>query len=135
VLDDTGPPGGQDSGEAPPPVDYCAGGAPAGGPFGYNADVRPILDLRCATCHTTSSNGGFSVPDGADGLVERPARGHADLPLVRAGAPESSYLWLKMTNTHRDVGGAGDWMPRGGQRLDAEECAVVEGWILGGAEP
>lgn len=135
VVDSGGEPPLDSAAPDPPPVEHCTGGSPATGAHGYVADVRPILDVRCASCHTSSSNGGFSVPRTADGLVARAARGHAELPLIDPGLPEGSYLWRKLTNTHGEEGGDGDWMPRGGQRLDADECAIIEAWIAGGAAP
>jgi len=53
--------------------------------------------------------------------------------LVEPYAPESSYLVLKLRGTQSSVGGGGDTMPTGGERLDDADIAAIEAWIANGA--
>ena len=56
-----------------------------------------------------------------------------EVPYVTPGAPESSYMLMKLEGTFGDVGGAGDQMPRGRDPLPAETLELFEGWISAGA--
>ena len=113
---------------------------------GAQADSEPAAvptfeDLKTTLFEPTCSgvgchlNGGTSAPilDSAEaydtllGFAEG-----ADLNYVVPGDLEASYLWHKVKGTHRDVGGSGSAMPLGGT-LSAEQIALLEEWILGGA--
>jgi hypothetical protein len=113
---------------------------------GVEADADPAVvptfgDLTTTLFEPTCSgigchlNGGTSAPvlDAADayetllGFAEG-----ADLNYVVPGNLEASYLWHKMKGTHRDVGGSGSAMPLG-STVSAEQIALLEAWILGGA--
>ena len=54
---------------------------------------------------------------------------------IEPGDPANSYLWHKFNNSHLSVGGTGSRMPKGGQPLGAADLALIEQWILDGANP
>ena len=103
---------------------------------GYAADVQPIWNANC-TCHLMGSSGTMTAPF----LTLNPDLSHAELvgvaaeqaalSRVEAGDATASYLWLKLTDAHAEVGD-GTIMPQGGM-LDADTLAIVRAWIDGGA--
>lgn len=135
-------------------------GALGGGCFGpqsYPADISfadhvyPILQGGCITagCHTASENALLLPTDDAQGaydlLVDVPSVRMTSaqmsdptvMPLdyVEMGTPDQSYLWLKITGTHREVnGGGGLPMPPSGALCSSDMNAVYR-WIFEGAAP
>lgn len=78
----------------------------------YSADIRPILDLRCAGCHNASS------PQGGISLVT-----HAQV----AGMASNGKLYAAINHT-------GPYpMPKGQSKLDACTIAKFKNWIDDGA--
>ncbi len=104
----------------------------------YEADVQPIWNAAC-TCHLMGPSGTMAAPF----LTLNPGMSHAQLvgaaseqsavDRVVAGSLAESYLWLKLTNMHAEVG-EGTVMPQTGA-LEADQLAVIETWILDGAQP
>lgn len=92
-----------------------------------------VLTPSCgfSSCHGGGA-GGLTL-DGSDAdhgrLVGAAAIGLAGATLVVPGAPDDSYLWVKMSG---EGDRAGDVMPPGGS-LDADALAQVRGWIAEGA--
>ncbi len=92
-----------------------------------------VLTPSCgfSSCHGGGA-GGLTL-DGSEAdhgrLVGAAAIGVADATLVVPGAPDQSYLWVKMSG---EGDRAGDVMPPGGS-LDADALAQVRGWIAEGA--
>lgn len=97
--------------------------------------IRPLFDAHCTSCHegprppmdlnlTASWAYGMAV-NVASGQLRRLRR-------VTPGAPEQSYLYLKLTGTHLAVGGSGTPMPPGSP-LSPDEIARVRDWIAQGA--
>lgn len=104
----------------------------------YVDDVQPLWNAGC-TCHLMGSSGTMTAPfltlnpDVSYGELVGVSATQAELPRVTAGSLEESYLWLKMTDAHLEVG-EGTVMPQGGM-LPPEQLDVVRAWILQGAEP
>lgn len=110
------------------------GGEPAGPSFA--AEVWPMLDASCG-CHMDKNGAGkLKLGQGGayDNLVGQPSSQLPAMLLVEPGSSETSYLWHKMANTHKSVGGKGKVMPPGG-KLGKSELDVVKQWIDGGAQP
>ena len=117
----------------------------------FEEHVFPIIEGGCilANCHADGDNA-LILPDGDpmgtyDMLVDAPAaRLEAAnmmdpmvtvLDYIEPGAPDQSYLWLKVTNTHREVlGGGGLPMPPGGELCPSDMRAMYK-WIYQGAAP
>jgi hypothetical protein len=106
----------------------------------FAIDVQPILDDRCL-CHMEGSSGTMVAPtltlnaDVAFSQLVGTSSTQAPAVLrVKAGDPEASYLWRKLTGTHVAAGGSGNAMPPTGT-LPIEERDAVETWILEGALP
>lgn len=55
------------------------------------------------------------------------------MDLIKAGDPDNSYLFLKLTNKHLDAGGSGDPMPQFSPILAADKIMLIEEWITAGA--
>lgn len=119
--------GGSTEGTEPDPVDY-------------EMEVQPIWEGNCG-CHFNPIGGGDAqaAPDtdlrlnaelALDHLVGMASEDVPDMKRVEPGAPEESYLWRKITDTHLDVGGEGNAMPPS-LVLDDDEMDTIERWILG----
>ncbi len=92
----------------------------------FNAEVRPILNAKCITCHGgVKQNGGFSLLFREDALGNTKS-GH---PAIIPGHPGKS-AFIKLL-THPDPE---ERMPLGKDPLTPEEIAVLERWIRQGAE-
>lgn len=103
----------------------------------YQQDIVPILEQNCATCHLTGEEaGGMSlVGDAAVGfLVGKPSQEVPTILRVEPGAPDKSYLVMKLEGTHLDHGGSGARMPFGGFPLDDADMAKIRAWIAQGAK-
>lgn len=102
----------------------------------YQKEIVPILEQNCATCHLTGEEaGGMSlVGDSAIGfLVGKPSQEAPAVMRVEPGAPDKSYLVMKLEGTHLDHGGSGSRMPFGGFPLDNGDVAKIRTWISQGA--
>jgi hypothetical protein len=121
-----------------------AGGSEAGGngPPGTFADVQAIFDAHCTNCHDAQIMGIPSYPslslvaaDAYAALVDKPADQVCGGQRVVPGAPEKSYLMLKIGPGNPC---SGDHMPRPfeiGPRIDlsSAELETVRSWIAAGA--
>ena len=90
-------------------------GAHAQEPVSFARDIAPILKTQCATCHLTGQEaGGMALhPRKAYSSLVNVAAQESALLRVKPGAPEQSYLMLKLDGTHLDAGGQGARMPFG----------------------
>ena len=98
----------------------------------YAADVAPLVDSRCASCHSGPSPAAGLPLDGASGLpgtVERTSSQWLGWRVVDPGAPERSYLMYKIVAA---PGVMGEAMPPRAP-LGTEERRTLERWIAGGA--
>lgn len=102
----------------------------------FSQQVVPLLQTKCATCHLTGSEAGSLslVPAKAFGsLVDRPSTEVPALMLVKPGAPDESYLIMKLEGTQAQHGGSGMQMPLGAAPLSASQIEPIRKWILDGA--
>lgn len=118
--------------------------APAGGPaaapkavdLSHDRDLQPIWDRHCVDCHAGHTDGRLSLRRGeAMGHLLGPSSQAHDRPIVTPGDPARSYLLDKLRGQAGDVpGGLATPMPPV-LTLPAEDVALVEAWITGGALP
>ena len=103
----------------------------------FARDIAPLLNARCASCHLTGQEeGNLALESSAAyaSLVGKPSI-ESDLLRVKPGAPEQSYLMLKVEGRHLDAGGTGVRMPFGATPLDAATLNILRQWIADGALP
>lgn len=104
--------------------------------LGFDTDVWPIVAERCG-CHLDGNGAGqlkLAKDVAYDNLVGQPSNQADKMLLVAPGDVEASYLWFKLNNTQKSVGGSGKRMPPGGA-LDPADIDVVAQWIADGATP
>lgn len=91
-------------------------------PVSFREQIRPILQERCAACHSgAGAQQGFrvaSVPELLEGGESGPA--------LAPGEPGASLIMSK-------IQGSRPAMPPTGEPLAAEEIALLGAWIAGGA--
>lgn len=108
----------------------------AGG-LSFAADVyEPIISIKCG-CHMVGAGGMVMGADATSAyavLVGVPSEDVPALSRVEPGDTAASYMFNKISGTQLDVGGMGSKMPLG-DMLTPEQVAVIEQWILDGAQP
>ena len=119
-------------------TDGTGGDMTTGAPEANFASVQEIITASCS-CHAgpaSADNGNLNFPamDLHTALVGVKAPS-VDLNLIEAGDPEASYLYLKVAGGYEDEGGVGDLMPPTMGLMDDDKVALIEAWILAGAEP
>jgi len=94
-------------------------------------------DCASSLCHSGNPPGHapLSLDDDRsyDELINRPASQAASILLVRPGAPDQSYLMLKLLGTVGASGSVSTRMPLNRPAIDADRLAAVRAWILRGA--
>ncbi len=101
----------------------------------FSADIQPIFDAECTTCHRSPRPQG-DLDLSSDGYGDIVGVASGDVPsmdYISPGDTTNSYLWHKINGTQASVGGSGDDMPKGGSALSAVNLALIESWILAGA--
>ena len=98
-------------------------------------DLVPVLRANCATCHLTGSEAG--------NLALHPGAAYKNLVgvqsieskwlRVKPGAPDESYMLMKIDGTHLDAGGSGGRMPYNMEPLDAATRGKFRDWVAAGA--
>jgi len=93
-------------------------------------DLVPVLRANCATCHLTGSEAG--------NLALHPGAAYKNLVgvqsieskwlRVKPGAPDESYMLMKIDGTHLDAGGSGGRMPYNMEPLDAATRGKFRDW-------
>jgi len=86
--------------------------------------ARQLLRHRCVDCHGVETRESGLRLDSRTGLQ----RGGDFGPVVRAGQPDQSELFLRVTSDHESK-----VMPPDGDRLAADEIALLSEWIAAGA--
>lgn len=124
--------GGEGSG------DTTTGGGSTGGDAGpsFVGEIWPIFSAACG-CHKDNNGAGGLVlkkSNAFDNMVGEPSSQLPAMMLVEPGDPAKSYLWHKLNDTQKSVGGKGKKMPPGGL-LKKDELALVMQWIEQGAAP
>ncbi len=106
----------------------------ADGVVSFKNQVLPILTERCVMCHVQGAEqGALSLfPEAWSQLVGVKASESA-LNRVEAGAPERSYLYLKLLGQQESAGGSGERMPFQQDPLTAQELDLFRRWIAEGA--
>jgi len=101
----------------------------------FRKDVLPVLNSQCVMCHLPGAeSGGLSLhPDPLASLVGI-ASHQSSLKLIEPGAPDKSYMYLKLTNAQESVGGSGLQMPPI-HRLEDTQLEAIRRWIEQGAKP
>ena len=94
----------------------------------FAENIHPMLEQRCGTCHENDGEGvaasGFSVAS-YDDLMKGTKYG----PVIEPGnSLNSSFMLLVEQKTSREI-----HMPRGSERLNDEQIAMLKTWIDGGA--
>ncbi len=98
-------------------------------------DLQARFDFECAHCHgpvDPFSSLDLSAPF-EDAVVDVQSI-QVPLPLIKPGARDESFLYLKITFHHLDVGGDGEGMPpafEGYLPWSAEEAERLGRWIEG----
>src|SRR5262245_6322343 len=89
----------------------------------FTRDVRPILQQRCYSCHgPEKQRSSFRLDRKADAL----RGGESGRAIVPGKSADSPLI-------HRATGRDGSFMPPKGERLTAEQVAVLRAWIDQGA--
>jgi hypothetical protein len=107
---------------------------------GFLERIAPLLAANCGGCHSKERAEGDLVLVGEglyDAIVSKPAA-HDPMgrPYIDPGKPESSYLYLKLTNDPTIDGKAMPLDPLAGVRRLAEaELNDLALWITEGASP
>jgi serine/threonine-protein kinase len=79
-----------------------------------------IIEERCASCH----DGQGHPLDALDRVSLTQLRDNGQPAFIHPGDPEKSYLWTLVS---------ADVMPKGDDKLDESEKAILKNWILEGA--
>ena len=100
----------------------------------FRADVMPLLTTRCVMCHVEGAEqGNLSLyPDAWAQLVGVPSQ-QSPLKRVEPGAPDKSYIYVKVLGTQLDAGGTGLRMPFQQDPLSPAELELLRKWIEQGA--
>ena len=115
----------------------AAGGVASGGgnprPVSFEADVQPIFDENCVTCHQSSgAPQGLVLEDGQSwGSLLHGRSAESKLALVVPGNPDESYLFHKLAGTQARTGSGAQMPP--GDPLAPDKVAIVQRWIAAGA--
>jgi mono/diheme cytochrome c family protein len=107
------------------------------GAVSYAKDIEPIFQSACGDCHGADNPKkglDLSTGHGLANMLDRPSQEVRELPLLKAGDPAGSYLWIKLSHTNTE----GRGMPRtlfGSKKLPQAELDLIERWITEGAKP
>lgn len=94
-------------------------------PVSFRRDIAPILQRRCAVCHSEeSAKGGYRL----DSYQRMSRAGESELLPIVAGQPEKSELYQLLIESD-----ANDRMPQRAEALPKPEIALIERWIKEGA--
>ncbi len=125
--------GSTDDGTPMPEPDDCLEGAELSSPPTIT-ELWPMLEASCTSgvdgCHFSQAPVMSDAAAAHTNLIDVMSAG--GLVYVTPGAPDDSYLWHKVVDTHLEVGGDGLRMPLG-PPLCAEGVVGLYAWILGGA--
>jgi cytochrome c len=101
----------------------------AASPEFYTAQVLPILQKNCYTCHAGATHRGGLAIDTHDALM----KGGNDGPVVVPGDPDKSLL-IQLVGPHGMLAGMPVTMPPGTRtKLTDAEIATLTQWVKAGA--
>lgn len=90
-------------------------------PVSFRAEIAPLLQRRCANCHSEeNAKGDYRL----DSFVKLLEKGASDLPSVVAGKAEESELYRLLLESNAE-----DRMPQKADALPPEEIALIKRWI------
>lgn len=99
----------------------------------FRQEVQPLFEEKCSPgCHEPDGfNGELFLGDewGPETFIGVESS-QAPMNLVEPGDLEESYLWHKLSSTHKDVGGSGQPMPYADWPLPDDDLATIEEYIL-----
>ena len=95
------------------------------GPVDFVAHVKPVLEAKCAMCHNREALPGHMSLASRKEAVRTKALGTYIVP----GHPETSLLVANVKTVHQKV----SIMPAVGERLTADEYAIINKWVKEGA--
>ena len=101
-------------------------------------NVKSVIFPSCG-CHNSDPNdalnGNFTMKTGMEyaSIVNVKSGQLATMDFIKPSDPDTSYLFLKMTNKHLDAGGSGETMPQFSPVLPADKLMLIEEWIAAGA--
>jgi hypothetical protein len=118
-----------------PPATATAADAAATSAVSFSRDLVPVLKSSCATCHLTGSEAGNLAlhPGAAYKSLVNVQSIESKWLRVKPGAPDESYLLMKIDGTHLDGGGSGGRMPYNMEPLDAATRQHFRDWVAAGA--
>jgi mono/diheme cytochrome c family protein len=101
----------------------------AGGPVSFKADVQPIFQKNCVSCHTPGGEG--TTASGLDlTSYEGVMRGTKYGPMIVPGDPDySNLMWLLDWHASPQLR-----MPHNKSQLPAADRDVIRNWIRQGAK-
>ena len=101
----------------------------------FKRDLVPVLRRSCATCHMTGTEPGHMAlhPGAAYRSLVGVASTQSKSLRVKPGAPQQSYLIMKLDGTYLDAGGTGARMPLAAPPLDEATLTRFREWIAAGA--
>ena len=113
---------------------FAAAASALDGAVSFRNEVLPILNERCVMCHVQGAEqGSLSLfPEAWSQLIGVQAIESA-LKRVEPGAPERSYLYLKLLGQQESAGGSGARMPFQQDPLTAQQMELFRRWIAEGA--
>jgi hypothetical protein len=105
------------------------------GAVSFSRDLVPVLKSSCATCHLTGTEAGNLAlhPGAAYKSLVNVQSIESKWLRVKPGAPDESYMLMKLDGTHLDGGGSGGRMPFNMEPLDAGTRQRFRDWIAAGA--
>ena len=97
----------------------------------YNKNILPILQARCWDCHGKGvAKGGVAFDHVAELIVKEPLVKSKQIPIIFVGKPASSAIVKAIQKPMTAKG----HMPPKGERLTAEQIALIDAWIQQGAK-
>ena len=97
----------------------------ASGPVDFEAEVLPILESKCLTCHGAKQQYSNLRLDSRSGIL----RGGELGPVLEPERPEESSLYVRTSLPPDDL----DTMPVDDEPLTRAEQSVIRQWIVEGA--
>ncbi|MDW8478682.1 MAG: hypothetical protein RML12_00805 [Xanthomonadales bacterium] len=102
----------------------------------FAADIQPIFDVACVSCHGVLGNLDLSAGQAYANLVNVPSfNPNNAMDRVEPGDPGQSFLFWKLNCSNPGALGWGAMMPLGGPPLAASDQARIMDWIREGAPP
>lgn len=100
----------------------------------YGTELQPIWNEHCIRCHGSGMTSvGLDLTLDSSELIDVASSILPEMVRVSPGSPEGSMLWHKLMGTHLELApsGMGERMPQSEEPLDADQLALIEGWIQG----